>query len=90
MPTNIITELSKKILNDTEQQVYDKNRIAAGIDPLTIIIVIGVVVNIIRVIQECNKEKTSTLTSQDKAKLLSTDVRFRSLNHSFLTRWRVR
>lgn len=86
--SEILERLAKDILDKTLSKVKETDRY--GIDPLTIIILIGIVVNIIRVIQECNKNKTSKLTFGDKVDLLSTDVKFRSNNHNLLTRLRIR
>lgn len=78
------------------QEVYDKTMAQIdkselyGIDPLTIIILIGIMVNVIRVIQECNKDKTSKLASGEKAVLLSTDIKFRAFQHGWFTRLRLK
>lgn len=77
-------DIQKKILSEVkEKDIY-------GIDPITIILIIGVIVNIIRVIQECNKKEINKMESSEKVDLLSTEVKFRSAHNSFLTRWRLK
>ena len=77
-------DIQKKILSEVkEKDVY-------SIDPITIILIISVIVNIIRVIQECNKKEIDSLQNSEKVELLSTDVKFRSIHNSFLTRWRLK
>lgn len=88
MPETIIENLAKSISDKVNEQIKEKDRF--GIDPITIIMIIAIIVNVIRVIQECNKDKTSTLSTGEKAELLSTDVKFRSFNHSFFTRLKLR
>ena len=57
--------MSSEIINDMAKQFYDRtisqtdeDTSEYGIDPITIIICISIIVNVIRVIQECNKNKT--------------------------------
>ena len=61
MPSLVIEELALKIYNDPLAKVKETERY--GIDPFTIIMIIAILVNVIRVIQECNKGKTTTLAS---------------------------
>lgn len=88
MPSLVIEELALKIYNDSLAKVKETERY--GIDPFTIIMIIAILVNVIRVIQECNKGKTTTLAGSERAEMLSTDVKFRAFNNSFLTRMRLR
>jgi len=89
MPSSEIVEiLAQEIHDKTSSKVKETDRY--GIDPLTIIILIGIAVNVIRVIQECNKNKTKKLKFGEKVDLLSTDIKFRSNNHSFFTRLKIR
>jgi len=89
MPSSEIVEiLAQEIHDKTLSKVKETDRY--GIDPLTIIILIGIAVNVIRVIQECNKNKTKKLKFGEKVDLLSTDIKFRSNNHSFFTRLKIR
>lgn len=80
--------LAKNIQKKMLSEIKEKD--TYGIDPITIILIISVIVNIIRVIQECNKKEISKMESSEKVDLLSTDVKFRSTHSSFLTRWRLR
>jgi len=86
--SEILETLAQDILDKTLAKVKETDRYS--IDPLTIIILIGIAVNVIRVIQECNKNKTTKLKFGEKVDLLSTDIKFRSNNHSFFTRLKIR
>ena len=84
---NEVQLLAKEVYSKTMAQVDESG--LYGIDPLTIIIVIGIIVNIVRVIQECNKDKTSTLGSGEQIGLLSTNIRFRAFERGWLTKFRL-
>lgn len=87
----IVDNLATLVLNTTLKKVeHNKEKLYGFIDPLTMIIIIGIIVNVIRVIQECNKDKTNSLPKAQTAELLSTDVRFRSLNHSWFSRRKIK
>ena len=86
--SEILETLAQDILDKTLAKVKETDRYS--IDPLTIIILIGIAVNVIRVIQECNKNKTTKLKFGEKVDLLGTDIKFRSNNHSFFTRLKIR
>jgi hypothetical protein len=85
---NKVELLAEEIYNKTMSQI-DKSELH-GIDPLTIIIIIGIIVNIIRVIQECNKDKVSKLAKSERTELLSTDMKFRAFQHGWLTRLKLK
>lgn len=85
---NKVELLAEEIYNKTMSQI-DKSELH-GIDPLTIIIIIGIIVNIIRVIQECNKDKVSKLARSERTELLSTDIKFRAFQHGWLTRLKLK
>ena len=89
--------MSSEIINDMAKQFYDRtisqtdeDNSEYGIDPITIIICISIIVNVIRVIQECNKNKTHKLSTGEKADFLSTDIKFRSNNSGFMTRMKIK
>lgn len=85
-------EKLESFAKDIREQILAKidNKDQYGVDPLTIILIIGIIVNIIRVIQECNKKEANQLQVSEKAELLYTDVRFRAMHSSFFSRWRLR
>ena len=67
----IVNNLATSVLNSVLKKVEPNKDKTYGIDPLTIIIIIGIIVNVIRVIQECNKDKTNSLPKAQTAELLS-------------------
>lgn len=89
MPNEIINEIAKQFYDKTMSQI-DEDTPEYGVDPITIIICISIIVSIIRVIQECNKNKTYKLSTGEKADFLSTDIKFRSNHSSFITRMQIR
>ena len=60
------------------------------IDPITIIMIVGIIINIIRVIQECRKNKTKDYSFNEVSDYLSEDIKIQSVNSGFLTRWRIK
>ena len=89
MENNIANELAENILNKLNEEVKDNDKF--GIDPITIIMIVAILVNVIRVIQECRKEKVKSFgSSKEKNEYLTTEVRFLSFNHSWLTRRRIK
>lgn len=61
-----------------------------GIDPLTIIIVIGVLLSLIRVVQECKKKRTLLKNKHDQATLLKKDIQDIILKDSWLNNLRLK
>lgn len=86
---NTINDLASEVLEETKKKLREDSSLY-GIDPLTIIIIIGILVNVIRVIQECNKNKTSSLSLGDEAQLLNTDIRVKSTKLGFFHRIRLK
>lgn len=85
---DIVQLLAKEIYEKTNNKI-DKSTLY-GIDPLTIILIIGIIVNIIRVIQECNKEKSKGLPRGEQAALLSADIKHRAFNSGWFTKLRLK
>jgi hypothetical protein len=90
MSKEIVDNLAEKVLEDVLKEVKETSRY--GIDPLTIIIVIGIIVNVIRVIQECNKNNTSSFSKGETANFLTTKIRSNSFlrgSRGFLNKMRM-
>jgi hypothetical protein len=90
MSKEIVDNLAEKVLEDVLKEVQETSRY--GIDPLTIIIVIGIIVNVIRVIQECNKNNTSAFSKGETANFLTTEIRRNSFlrgSRGFLNKMRM-
>lgn len=85
---DIIQSLAKEVYEKTNSKI-DKSALY-GIDPLTIILIIGIIVNVIRVIQECNKDKSKGLPKGEQATLLSTDIKYRAFNSGWFTKLRLK
>lgn len=89
--SKVVEDLAREVLNETEENLIEtKNYKLYGIDPITIIICISILVNIIRVIQECKKKESLNMTQAEKTDYLTTEVKFQSMNHGWYTRRRVR
>lgn len=76
MSKEIVNNLAEKVLENVLKEVKETSRY--GIDPLTIILLIGIIVNVIRVIQECNKKNTSLFSQGEKANFITTEIRRQS------------
>lgn len=80
-----LEKIAKKVLNNMElpkDQEY-------GIDPLTIIIVISIIVNLIRVIQECKKNRKLIKDKNEYALLMKKDIQETILKDSWFNRIRL-
>jgi hypothetical protein len=85
MKKNLALEkIGKKVLNK-----LPKNEDNYGIDPLTLIIVIGVILSLIRIIQECKKKRTLLKDKHERASLLKKDIQEVVLKDSWLNNLRL-
>jgi hypothetical protein len=80
-----VEKIAKKVLNNM-QLPKDENH---GIDPLTIIIVISVILSLIRVIQECRKNRQLVKDKNEYASLMKRDIQDAILKDSWLNRLRL-
>lgn len=85
-----INDLASEVLEETKRNLREDDSQEYGIDPLTIIIIIGILVNVVRVIQECRKEETSKLSLGDTAQLLTTDIRLKCNKLGFFQKRRLK
>jgi hypothetical protein len=86
MKKNIALEkIAKKVINNMK---LDKDK-DYGIDPITIIIVIGVILSLIRVIQECKKNRKLLKDKNEATLLMKKDIQEVILKDSWLNRLRL-
>lgn len=89
MSNSTVNDLASEIIRETEKNLKQPQN-TYGIDPLTIILIIGIIVNVIRVIQECKKDKVSKMMQEEAASYILTEVRYKAANCGWLTKRRVR
>lgn len=80
-----LEKIAKKVLNNM-QLPKDKEY---GIDPITIIIVISIIVNLIRVIQECKKNRKLVNDKNEYASIMKREIQDVILKDSWLNRLRL-
>lgn len=80
-----LEKIAKKVLNNMELP-KDKEY---GIDPITIIIVISIIVNVIRVIQECKKNRKLVNDKNEYASIMKREIQDVILKDSWLNRLRL-
>ena len=86
MKKNVALEkIAKKVLNNMELPKEENY----GIDPLTIIIVISVILSLIRVIQECRKNRKLIKDKNEYASIMKKDIQDTILKDSWLNRLRL-
>lgn len=86
MKNNIALEkIAQKVLTNM-QLPKDKDY---GIDPITIIIVISVILSLIRVIQECRKNRQMVKDKNEYASLMKRDIQDVILKDSWFNRLRL-
>jgi hypothetical protein len=83
-------------LEKIAKRVLDKVNVDTGsdpnvgfVDPLTIIIVIGVILSLIRVIQECRQNKLSGMNNESKADLIQSEIKTFVLKQSWINQLRM-
>lgn len=81
-----LEKIAKKVLNNIDQKQEDKY----GIDPLTLIIIIGVLLSLIRVIQECRKKRSLLKNKNELALLMKRDIQELVLKDSWFNNYRLK
>ena len=86
MPNKDLAEISEKVLSNSNLPQEDK----FGFDPITIIMIIAIIVNVIRVIQECNKEKKNSSDEQEYCTFLRDRIKELCNRRSFISVMRLK
>lgn len=87
MASVTINNMAMDVLESTVVKT-DKDKYAF-IDPITILMIISITVGIIRIIQECRKDKLKNLSQEGKRDFILNEIRRSSINPGFITKWRV-
>ena len=90
MSYNVINDLASEVLEETKKNLREDKSENYGIDPLTIILIIGILVNVIRVVQECRKDKDKNKTKQIQYAYMTTEVRSQATNCGWFAKRRIR
>lgn len=90
MSYNVINDLASEVLEETKKNLREDKSENYGIDPLTIIIIIGILVNVIRVVQECRKDKDKNKTKQIQYTYMTTEVRSQATNCGWFAKRRIK
>jgi len=80
--------LAEDVQRKTMEKMYSNK--FEFIDPITIIMIVGIIINVIKLIQECRANKLRGYSSMEASEYLATDVKFQAMNHGWLTRWRLK
>jgi len=82
-----LKNIALKILNKSQVPQEDNH----GFAIITILMIISVVLTCIRILQECNKNKLSTLsTQQDKYNLYGEQIKYFSTHKGWFTKMRIK
>lgn len=57
---------------------------------ILVVMIIGIILSLIRVIQECNKSQMVSLDQRSKARFIKQQVKDMCITRTFLNRWRLR
>jgi len=87
MPSVTISNMATDVLESTVVKT-DKDKYSF-IDPITILMIISITVGIIRIIQECRKDKLKNLSKEGKRDFILQEIRRSSVDPGFITKWRV-
>ena len=87
MPNEKLKNIAIKILNQTNVPKEDNY----GFAVVTILMIISIVLTCIRILQECNKNKLSSLsTAQDKYDLYGNEIKYYSVHRGWFTKMRIK
>jgi hypothetical protein len=81
-----LEKIAKKVLSNIDQKQEDNY----GIDPLTLILIIGVLLSLIRVIQECRKKRTLLKNKNELAGVIKRDIQELVLKDSWFNNLRLK
>ena len=87
MPSVTISNMATDVLESTVVKT-DKDKYSF-IDPITILMIISITVGIIRIIQECRKDKLKNFSKEGKRDFILQEIRRSSVDPGFITKWRV-
>ena len=80
-----LDKIANKVLAGVEQP-----KDLHGIDPITIIIVIGVILSLIRVIQECRKQRTLLKDKHEASSIVKRDIQDLVLKDNWFNNLRLK
>jgi hypothetical protein len=80
-----LKQIAEKVLNKAGLQKEEKFG-----SVIAILMVISIILTIIRVLQECNKDKTQNMTSKDKVSVYAQEIRSFSKKRGWFTRMRIK
>jgi cell division protein FtsL len=81
-----LEKIAKKVLSNIDQKQEDNY----GIDPLTLILIIGILLSLIRVIQECRKKRTLLKNKNELAGVIKRDIQELILKDSWFNNLRLK
>jgi hypothetical protein len=80
-----LKQIAEKVLNKAGLQKEEKFG-----SVIAILMVISIILTVIRVLQECNKDKTQSMTSKDKVSIYAQEIRSFSKKRGWFTRMRIK
>ena len=80
-----LKQIAEKVLNKAGLQKEEKFG-----SVIAILMVISIILTVIRVLQECNKDKTQNMTSKDKVSVYAQEIRSFSKKRGWFTRMRIK
>jgi hypothetical protein len=80
-----LKKIAEKVLNKAGLQKEERFG-----SVIAILMVISIILTVIRVLQECNKNKTQDMTSNDKVSVYAQEIRSFSKKRGWFTRMRIK
>ena len=85
MTNEKLKKIAEKILQ--KANINDDQKFGSVI---AILMVISIILTVVRILQECNKNKTQDMTSQDKSIVYGENIRSYSKKRGWFTRMRIK
>jgi len=88
MSSQIIVNTAEIVRDRTMGRIKEEERF--GIDPITILMLISIMIGVIRIIQECRKNKLSSLSHEEKVRFIHNEIKTNSNNLKLIQKHRVK
>jgi hypothetical protein len=85
-PDPKLEAIAAKVLKKMEKSGVTNNQYGSVI---AIIMIIGVILTLVRIIQECNQTKLLKFNNKEKAKLMHNEIQGICIKRSLMNKWRL-
>jgi len=89
MSSVVIEQTASRLEPRILHKAAEKHPNYGFIDPITILMIISIMVGVIRIIQECQKNKLKKLSDEEKINFYLNEIKSKAKNPGLLAKWRI-